>query len=297
VDDGLVSDPAWPAPAKINLFLHVVGRRADGYHLLQTAFQFLDLCDELQFTLRDDGQIFRHADYGGVPETGDLVVRAALALRVAAGIRAGADIRIRKRIPMGGGLGGGSSDAATTLVALNALWRAGLSERQLLDIGLGLGADVPVFIAGHAAWAEGVGEHLTPIDPPEDWFLVVHSGIHVSTAGVFRHPELTRNTPAITIRAFLEGGGANDCEAVVRIMHPEVGAALDWLRQYGDARLTGTGACIFLRCASAQAAEKVRNELPAHLRGFVVQGCNRSPLRDRLSRCLGSARATGSAKG
>ena len=292
-----MNDPAWPAPAKINLFLHVLGRRADGYHLLQTAFQFLDLRDALRFTPRADGRILRHADYEGVPEAGDLVVRAATALRDAAGIRNGAEIRIQKRIPVGGGLGGGSSNAATTLVALNELWGAGLSERKLLDIGLGLGADVPVFIAGHAAWAEGVGERLTPIDPPEDWFLVVHPGIHVSTAGVFQHPELTRNTPAITIRAFLEGGGANDCEAVVRMMHPEVGAALDWLRQYGDARLTGTGACVFLRCASAQAAEKVRDDMPAHLRGFVVQGCNRSPLRDRLDRCHGSAGAPGSATG
>jgi len=292
-----VNNPAWPAPAKINLFLHVLGRRADGYHLLQTAFQFLDLRDELSFTPRTDGRILRHADYEGVPEAGDLVVRAASALREAAGIRAGAEISIHKRIPVGGGLGGGSSNAATTLVALNELWRAGLSERQLLDIGLALGADVPVFIAGHAAWAEGVGERLTPMDPPEDWFLVVHPGIHVSTAGVFQHPELTRNTPAITIRAFLEGGGANDCEAVVRMMHPEVGAVLDWLRQYGDARLTGTGACVFLRCASAQAAEKVRDDMPAHLRGFVVQGCNRSPLRDRLDRCHDSAGAPGSATG
>jgi 4-diphosphocytidyl-2-C-methyl-D-erythritol kinase len=297
VDDGVVSGATWPAPAKINLFLHVLGRRADGYHLLQTAFQFLDLCDDLQFTLRDDGRILRRADYGGVPESDDLVVRAASALRAAAGIIGGVEIRIHKRIPMGGGLGGGSSNAATTLVALNALWRTGLSERQLLDIGLTLGADVPVFIAGHAAWAEGVGEHLTPMDLPEDWFLVVHPGIQVATAGVFQHPELTRNTPAITIRAFLEVGGANDCEAVVRMMHPEVGAALDWLRQYGDARLTGTGACMFLRCASAQAAERVREDLPAHLRGFVVQGCNRSPLRDRLNRCHGSAGAPGSATG
>ncbi len=292
-----MSDPAWPAPAKINLFLHVLGRQPDGYHLLQTAFQFLDLCDELHFTLRNDGRILRRADYGGVPAAADLVVRAASALRAAAGISDGVEVNIHKHIPMGGGLGGGSSNAATTLVALNALWRAGLTEQQLLGIGLTLGADVPVFIAGHAAWAEGVGEHLTPIDPPEDWFLLVHPGIQVSTASVFQHPELTRNTPAITIRAFLEGGGTNDCEAVVRMMHPEVGAALDWLRQYGDARLTGTGACVFLRCATAQAAEKVRDDLPAHLRGLVVHGCNRSPLRDRLSRCHGSAGVPGSATG
>ncbi len=276
--------PGWPAPAKVNLFLHVLGRRADGYHLLQTAFQFINLCDELQFIPQDDGRIQRHADYGGIAEADDLTVRAATALRAAAGISKGVEIRIQKRIPMGGGLGGGSSNAATTLLALNQLWRANLPEPELLRIGLTLGADVPVFIAGHAAWAEGVGERLTPIDPPVDWFLVVHPGVSVSTAAVFQHPELTRNTPAITIRAFLEGGGANDCEAVVRKMYPEVGVALDWLRRHGDARLTGTGACVFLRCASAEAAEQVRGQLPPNLRGFVVQGCNRSPLQDRLER-------------
>lgn len=284
-----MSAAPWPAPAKINLFLHVVGRRADGYHLLQTAFQFLDLADALQFAPRADGRITRRGDYDGVPEAEDLVVRAAQALREAAGIRAGVNIGVEKHIPMGGGLGGGSSDAATTLVALNAIWGAGLPEAELQRIGLGLGADVPVFIAGHAAWAEGVGEHLTPIDPPEHWYLLVHPGVHVPTARVFQHAELTRNTPAITIRAFLEGGGANDCEAVVRKLYPEVGAALDWLRRHGDARLTGTGACIYLRCDSVTAAERVRRELPPHLRGFVVRGRNRSPLRDRLGRHPGNA--------
>jgi 4-diphosphocytidyl-2-C-methyl-D-erythritol kinase len=279
-----VTAAGWPAPAKINLFLHVTGRRPDGYHLLQTAFQFIDICDEIAVTPRPDGRIVRHASYGDMHEAGDLVVRAAAALRAAAGTGAGADIHVRKRIPMGGGLGGGSSDAATTLVALNAIWDAGLQEQELMAIGVALGADVPVFIAGHAAWAEGIGEKLTPIDPPEDWYLLVHPGVQVSTARVFQHPELTRNTPAITIRAFLERGGANDCEAVVRKLHPEVGAALDWLRQYGDARLTGTGACVYLRCTSAGMAQQVRDDLPAHLRGFVVHGCNRSPLRDRLSR-------------
>jgi 4-diphosphocytidyl-2-C-methyl-D-erythritol kinase len=279
----------WPAPAKINLFLHVLGRRADGYHRLQTAFQFVDLCDLIDFGPRADGRIVRAADYTGVDEAGDLVVRAAHALRDAAGVRRGADIRVRKRIPMGGGLGGGSSDAATTLVALNAIWGTGLPEPELLRLGLTLGADVPVFVSGHAAWAEGVGERLTPIDPPEDWYLIVDPGVHVPTADVFQHPELTRNTPAITIRAFLEGGGANDCEAVVRKLHPRVGTALDWLRRYGDARLTGTGACMFLRCDSARAAKRVRDGLPGGLRGWVVRGCNQSPLRDRLRRFAAGA--------
>lgn len=292
-----MSAESWPAPAKINLFLHVVGRRADGYHLLQTAFQFIDLADELRFVTRADGRITRRADYGGVPEAEDLVVRAARALQAVAGPGPGADIEVEKHIPMGGGLGGGSSDAATTLVALNALWGTGLPEAELRRIGAGLGADIPVFIAGHAAFAEGVGERLSPIDPPESWYLVVHPGVHVPTAQVFQHAELTRNTPAITIRAFLEGGGANDCEAVVRKLYPEVGAALDWLRHYGDARLTGTGACIFLRCDSGADAHRVQQELPPHLRGFVVQGRNRSPLRDRLGRRPGNAEPAGSAKG
>lgn len=275
---------SWPAPGKINLFLHVVGRRADGYHLLQTAFQFLDFGDLLDIEPRRDARIVRHADYGHISPREDLVVRAAEALRAAAGERRGAEIRVNKRLPMGGGLGGGSSDAATTLLALNRLWGLDLDVERLAAIGLALGADVPVFVRGVAAWAEGVGEILTPLAPPEDWLLVVWPGVAVATAEVFKHPDLTRNTPTITIRAFLAGAGRNSCEAVVRKLHPEVAAALDWLGQRGDARMTGTGSCVFLRCPSESVAEAHLAELPERWRGFVTRGRNRSPLLDRLER-------------
>lgn len=274
----------WPAPAKINLFLHVTGRRPDGYHSLQTAFQFLDRCDRLEFSLRPDDRIVREADYDAVAAADDLVVRAALALRAAAGGIPGANIRVRKQIPMGGGLGGGSSDAATTLAALNALWELGLDSRALARIALTLGADIPVFLFGQAAWAEGVGELLTPVAMREDWYLLVHPGCAVSTAEVFNHPDLTRNTPAITIRDFLKGAGANDCEAVVRKLYPQVASAIDWLRERGDARMTGTGSCVFLRYQSRGEAQAVLEELPPQWTGFVARGLNRSPLLDRMGR-------------
>jgi 4-diphosphocytidyl-2-C-methyl-D-erythritol kinase len=279
-----VSDRSWPAPGKINLFLHVVGRRDDGYHLLQTAFQFLEHGDELEFETRGDGRIERIANYDGIPAERDLVVRAARALRGKGGVAAGASIRVAKHLPFGGGLGGGSSDAATTLVALNRLWGLGLDTDTLAGIGLELGADVPVFVRGRAAWAEGVGEKLTPVDMPEDWLLVVHPGVAVGTAEVFKHPDLTRNTPAITIRAFLAGAGTNICEPLVRKLHPEVAAAIDWLRERGDARMTGTGSCVFLRCQSEREARAVLAELPHRWHGFVTRGRNRSPLLDRLAR-------------
>jgi 4-diphosphocytidyl-2-C-methyl-D-erythritol kinase len=278
-----VSDRPWPAPAKINLFLHVVGRRADGYHLLQTVFQFLEHGDSLEFEPRADGQVARIADYADIPEDRDLVVRAARALQKETGVRAGATIRISKRLPSGGGLGGGSSDAATTLVALNRVWDLGLDEDALARIGLDLGADVPVFVRGRAAWAEGVGELLTPVEVPEDWLLVVFPGVAVSTAEVFKHPDLTRNTPAITIRAFLAGAGTNSCEVLVRKLHPEVAAAIDWLRERGDARMTGTGSCVFLRCQSEREARAALAELPRRWHGFVTRGRNRSPLLDRAA--------------
>jgi len=278
-----VSDRPWPAPAKINLFLHVIGRRDDGYHLLQTAFQFLDYGDVLEFEPRADGSIVRVANYDGVPEERDLVVRAARALRSAAGASPGAAIRITKQLPFGGGLGGGSSDAATTLVALNHLWGLGLATDELAGIGLELGADVPVFVRGRAAWAEGVGEQLTPVEVPEDWLLVVHPGVAVATSEVFKHPDLTRNTPAITIRAFLAGAGTNTCEVLVRKLHPEVAAAIDWLRERGDARMSGTGSCVFLRCQSEGEARAALAELPRRWHGFVSRGRNRSPLLERLA--------------
>jgi 4-diphosphocytidyl-2-C-methyl-D-erythritol kinase len=278
-----VSDRPWPAPAKINLFLHVVGRRDDGYHLLQTVFQFLDRGDALEFEPRADGRIVRAASYDGIAEADDLVVRAARALQRASGIRAGAEIRIAKHLPFGGGLGAGSSDAATTLVALNRLWDTGLDTGELARVGLELGADVPVFVHGRAAWAEGVGEQLTPIEVPENWLLVVHPGVAVATSEVFKHPDLTRNTPAITIRAFLAGAGTNTCEAVVRKLHPEVAAAIDWLRERGDARMSGTGSCVFLMCQSEREARAALAQLPRRWHGFVSRGRNRSPLLDRLA--------------
>jgi 4-diphosphocytidyl-2-C-methyl-D-erythritol kinase len=282
----------WPAPAKLNLFLHVLGRRADGYHELQTAFQFIDLCDELSFELRGDELIVRLEGPSEVTPAHDLCVRAADRLRRHAAelmpSHAGVDIpgvtiRLRKRIPLQGGLGGGSSDAATTLVALNQLWGLELSSDELAQIGLKLGADVPVFVQGRAAWAEGVGELLEPIEPPESVYLVIRPGVAVSTAEVFQAPELTRNSPAITIRAFLKSGGRNDCEPLVRARVPEVAAALDWLGQFAAARLTGTGSCIFAPFATREQAERVARRVPTRWQGFVVQGRNRSPLLDRLA--------------
>lgn len=272
----------WPAPAKLNLFLHVVGRRDDGYHLLQTVFQFLDYSDQLGFKVRSDGQICRQSSYTEIPVENDLVVRAAQALQTYSGCKLGADITVMKKIPTGGGLGGGSSNAATVLVALNYLWSLGLTTDQLAGIGLMLGADVPVFIRGHAAWAEGVGELLSEIEPEECWYLVITPSCHVPTAGIFGAPDLTRNTPAITIRDFLNSGGHNDCEPVVRRLYPEVGAVLDWLGQYANARLTGTGACVFAGFATREETEKIYSSLPSGWRGFVARGMNRSPLLARL---------------
>lgn len=273
----------WPAPAKLNLFLHITGRREDGYHLLQSVFQFLDYCDELFFSVRQDGLISRVREVDGVPEEQDLIVRAARLLQQESGTTLGADIDIAKHLPMGGGLGGGSSDAATTLVALNQLWGTGFSEEQLARLGLRLGADVPVFVRGHAAWAEGIGEKLIPVDPPEPWYLVIHPAIHVATGAVFNAPELTRDCPPITIRDFLAGAGSNVCEPVVRQTHPQVAEALDWLNKFAKARLTGTGACIFASFALRDEAEKVLRRLPEKWHGFVARGMNISPLHQRLN--------------
>ena len=274
---------SWPAPAKLNLFLHITGRRADGYHLLQTAFQFLDYVDDLEFSPRDDQKITLDANYKGVPTDRDLIVRTAQRLQQQSTSPLGVDIRINKRLPMGGGLGGGSSNAATTLVALNCLWNMGLSEMKLAEMGLGLGADVPVFIHGHAAWAEGVGEKLQPLEPPEDWYLVISPGENVSTAEIFNAPDLTRNTPAITIRDFLAGAGRNDCEKIVRSIYPEVARSLDWLAEATQARMTGTGACVYGTFSTKSEAKELKDLLPEAWQGFVAQGRNTSPLLDRLA--------------
>ena len=281
---GTGSVAPWPAPAKLNLFLHVLGRRPDGYHELQTAFQFVDLCDELVLEPRADGRIVRAEGPAEIPASDDLSIRAAARVQAYSGAEdSGVTIRLRKKIPLQGGLGGGSSDAATVLVALNRLWNLGLGTEELARIGLELGADVPVFVQGHAAWAEGVGERLQPIEPPETAYLVIRPGCAVSTAEVFQAPELTRNSPAITIRAFLKSGGRNDCEPLVRSRFPEVAAALDWLGRFAPARLTGTGSCIFAPFANREQAQAVASQVPARWQGFVVQGRNRSPLLDRIA--------------
>jgi 4-diphosphocytidyl-2-C-methyl-D-erythritol kinase len=274
---GRASGP-WPAPAKLNLCLHITGRRADGYHTLQTMFQFLDLADRLYFHIRQNSGIRRFGGPAGVPKSADLCVRAARLLQEVAGTRQGVDIYNDKRLPAGGGLGGGSSDAATTLHALNRLWGLDLGRTALAGLGLRLGADVPVFLHGHAAWAEGVGELLTSVTLPQGWYLVVMPPVHVSTAAIFCDAELTRDTPRMTIRDFLSGGGHNDCEAVVRRRHPEVAAALDWLNGFSPARMTGTGAGVFAAFGTETEARTVERELPAEWSGFVARGLNRSPL-------------------
>jgi 4-diphosphocytidyl-2-C-methyl-D-erythritol kinase len=275
---------AWPAPAKLNLLLRIVGRRPDGYHLLQTVFQFIDLSDELYFGLRTDGGIHRANEVPGVSEADDLVIRAARLLQREAGCGLGADIRVEKRIPMGGGLGGGSSDAATTLVALNRLWNCGLDTVHLMQLGLQLGADVPIFIHGHAAWAEGVGERFSEIDPATPVYLLLVPAVHVDTGRVFQDPELTRNSHRITIRDFLAGEQGNDCLDVVRKRYPAIGQAFDWLDKKADARMTGTGACLFAPCASRSEAEALLAERPTGVAAYVVQGMNRSPLLEALGR-------------
>lgn len=274
---------AWPAPAKLNLMLRVVGRRPDGYHLLQTVFQFIDLCDELYLDVRADGKVRRDNELRGLASDDDLVVKAARLLQQTTACRLGVDIHLEKRIPMGGGLGGGSSDAATTLLALNQLWGCGLGLDSLMQLGLRVGADVPIFIHGHAAWAEGVGEKLSDIDPPEPIYLLLVPAIQVDTGKVFQDPELTRNSSRITIRDFLAGEHANDCLAVVRKRHPIVGQVFDWLDERAGARMTGTGACLFAAFASRDEAEALYRQRPAGVVGFVVQGTNRSPLLDVVS--------------
>jgi 4-diphosphocytidyl-2-C-methyl-D-erythritol kinase len=273
------------APAKLNLMLHITGRRADGFHELQTVFQLIDLKDRIEIRVRDDGLITRPEGPPGVPESEDLVVRAARALQQAGGTTLGAEISVRKSIPMGGGLGGGSSDAATTLLALNRMWDIGLASAQIAAIGAKLGADVPVFVHGRSAWAEGVGDRLTALEiPGESWFLVIYPGVSVPTAAVFQAPELTRNSPATTMRGFLETGGRNDCEAVVRARYPAVGEALDWLARQTPARLTGTGSCVFAKFSRAVDAERVAARVPDEWRAYVARGLAESPLLEELDR-------------
>jgi len=274
---------SWPAPAKLNLFLHITGRRADGYHELQTAFQFLDVADALWFEVTSDDGIELECSLPGIAAGQNLIVRAARCLADHTGCHQGARIRIDKHLPVGGGLGGGSSDAATTLVALNILWELGLDAEELAGLGLQLGADVPVFVHGAAAWAEGVGEKLTPLpELAEPWYLVVYPAVSVPTAEIFSDPQLTRNSNPLKIPDFLAGAGVNHLEAVVVRRYPEVGKALNWLSKIQPACMTGSGACVFAPCKNRHQAESILKQLPVPWTGFVARGCNRSPLLERL---------------
>ncbi|EIJ33719.1 4-(cytidine 5'-diphospho)-2-C-methyl-D-erythritol kinase [Thiothrix nivea] len=271
-----------PAPAKLNLFLHITGRRADGYHLLQTLFVFLDFGDDITLSVRADGEIHRPAGAADVPEHADLTVRAARLLQQETGCRLGADIHVQKRIPMGGGLGGGSSDAATVLKGLNHLWNCGLDDDALATLGLRLGADVPVFVRGHAAWAEGVGEQLTPVELPTKWYVVIHPRVHVPTAELFSAPDLTRDCLPITLAAFHDGQGSNVFQPVVEKRYPEVANAISWLSGFAEARLTGSGSCLFAPVSSKGKGNKILQNLPPEWFGFVAQGVTMSPLQQRL---------------
>lgn len=268
----------WPAPGKLNLFLHVTGRRPDGYHEIQSALQFLDYCDQVSLRVRRDGAVRRLSDLEGVSEDDDLTVRAARLLRARTGCRLGAEIRLEKRLPMGGGLGGGSSDGATTLRALNLLWDLDLGVGELAALGLELGADLPFFIRGVSAWAEGRGERLTPLKLEEPWYLVLTPKVHISTRGIFEAPELTRNSANITIADFLSGTGRNDCEPVVLRRYPAVAEALAWLQGRTAARLTGTGSCVFGSFGSQDEAEAILRAATGTWEGFVARGLNHSPL-------------------
>lgn len=274
-----------PAPAKLNRMLHITGRRTDGYHELQTLFQFLDIGDTLHFTPRDDDAIRLTPALEGVADEDNLVVRAAGLLQAETGCRHGVDIHLDKRLPMGGGLGGGSSNAATTLLALNRLWALGLDEERLAGLGLRLGADVPVFVRGRAAWAEGVGERLTPVTLDTPHFVVIHPGVSVATARVFQAPELTRDTPAIRLSRALEGGASrwrNDCETTVRRLYPQVDEAIEWLAQRAPTMLTGTGACLFGRLTNVEEAASIARQVDPRWHAFTAQGMNVSPLHKAL---------------
>jgi 4-diphosphocytidyl-2-C-methyl-D-erythritol kinase len=275
-----------PAPAKLNLMLHILGRRADGYHLLETLFQFLDYGDELSFAVREDGEIRLHSDIEGVPHDSNLIVKAARKLQALTGCSKGADIWLKKILPMGGGIGGGSSDAATTLLGLNHLWQLECSEDQLAELGLSLGADVPVVVRGHAAFAEGVGEILTPADPEEPWYVVLVPQVFVSTAEIFSHPQLTRDSLPLKMRPVPKGNSRNDCQPVVEQSYPEVRNSLSLLSKFTDARLTGTGSCVFGAFPSKAEADKVLALLADTQSGFVAKGSNVSMLHRKLQSLL-----------
>lgn len=278
----------WPAPAKINLFLHVTGRRADGYHDLQTLFQILDWGDELRFTIDDSGRVSRHCNIDGIPEQSDLCVRAAQLLKKTCAVKNGVHIDLTKRIPAGAGLGGGSSDAATTLLVLNRLWGCGLTLTQLASLGLQLGADVPVFVHGHSAWAEGRGERLQAVSLGQRHYVLVFPGFGISTAQVFNHPELKRDTAPVGRQAARLAAGVNDCEPVARIIVPELAAIMLDLQEWGRPHMSGTGSTVFLEFADKKAANSAASKLKCRYNVRAVDGVDRSPLLDSLSSCGGS---------
>ncbi|MGE5093957.1 MAG: 4-(cytidine 5'-diphospho)-2-C-methyl-D-erythritol kinase [Betaproteobacteria bacterium] len=275
--------PDYPAPAKLNLFLHVLGRRPDGYHMLQSVFTLIDRADRLRFRVRLDGEVHRVNVVRGVPEQQDLTVRAALLLKEASGSPLGADIEIDKRIPIGGGLGGGSTDAATTLLALDRLWETGFGPDALAELAGSLGADIPFFLFGGAAWAEGTGDELRTIELPPRWYVVLAPPVEVPTREIFQSPELTRNTEPLKMEDFSARPGDrrfhNDLERVVIARYPQVRQHLEWLRKHGEARMTGSGACVFAGFDSREAAESVMRQLPGDMQGFVAHGLERHPLR------------------
>jgi len=268
----------YPAPAKLNLFLHVVGRRSDGYHLLQTAFRLIERCDWLRFSPRTDEEVKLSRPLPGIAEADELAVRAARLLKEASGSKQGVNIEIEKNIPIGGGLGGGSSDCATTLAVLNRLWRLNLPQEKLASLALSLGADVPFFLFGGNAFAEGIGERLAPLELPPAWYVVLAPEVSVATSAIFAEPELTRNSKTIKISGFSAGFGRNDLEPVVCRRHAEVAAHLEWLRQFGDARMSGSGACVFAEFAAEREARSVLSRMPAEMRGFAVRGLDHHPL-------------------
>ena len=275
-----------PAPAKLNLMLHITGRRPDGYHELQTIFQFLDYGDELSFALREDGEVRLQTEIADVPHDSNLIVKAARALKEQSGCTLGVDIWLKKILPMGGGIGGGSSDAATTLLGLNHLWKLGWDEDRLAALGLKLGADVPVFVRGFAAFAEGVGEILTPVTPEEPWYLVLVPQVSVSTAEIFSDPLLTRDTAPIKVRPVPKGNSRNDCLPVVARRYPDVRNALNLLGKFTEAKLTGTGSCVFGAFPNKAEADKVSALLTETLTGFVAKGSNISMLHRKLQTLL-----------
>ncbi len=272
-----------PSPAKLNLFLYINGRTENGYHELQTLFQFVDHGDELTIQANDSGEITISPEIEGVPLQDNLIWKAATALQRYAKCSYGAHIDLHKILPMGGGIGGGSSNAATTLVALNYLWQTHLSDDELAEIGLALGADVPVFVRGFAAFAEGVGEKLSPAHPDEKWYLVVRPNVSIATADIFGHPDLTRNTPKRDLETLLNTPSVNDCEKIVRMLYPEVDKQLSWLLQYAPSRLTGTGSCVFAEFSSKSEAETILAQLSDKVSAFVAQGRNISPLKETLA--------------